>query len=120
MARQLNGQSPRIALHKQRGLSLIMVYSPKTPRYQAVQTFLLTWQSRDYRRSAQQCFGLNKVVITQPNAYQTDNTCMLEALKRNWVMDGRVWLWVPQKQTEVTLQTTAMIWCARRLSYYWS
>jgi len=67
-----------------------------SPKHHALrrrsQTFLLTWPSPSGFIAKCNNGWLNRWVITQPNAYQTANTCMLE-LKRMGDDGFEVWLW---------------------------
>lgn len=80
MARILTGKAPRIALPKGSVDTHIHVYDAKHPALPGGPDLPTdTANINDYCQ-VQQWLGLEKVVITQPNAYQTDNTVMLEAL----------------------------------------
>tara|TARA_R110001583_G_scaffold58125_2_gene173518 strand:+ start:1938 stop:2795 length:858 start_codon:yes stop_codon:yes gene_type:complete len=103
MARTLKGQSPRIALPQGSVDSHIHVYSPKHHALPGGPDLPADVASLADYRKVQQWLGLNKVVITQPNAYQTDNTCMLEALKELGD-NGRGVVVVTPETDEATLQ----------------
>jgi D-galactarolactone isomerase len=80
MARILTGKAPLITLPKGSIDTHIHVYDAKHAALPGGPSIPIDAANINDYRQVQQWLGLEKVVITQPNAYQTDNTVMLEAL----------------------------------------
>jgi len=81
MTRRLNGQAPNIALPKGSIDTHIHVYDaqhPNLPGGPAIPVDAANLQ--DYQQ-VMTWLGIEKVVITQPNAYQTDNQVLLNAVQ---------------------------------------
>ncbi len=81
MTRRLNGQAPNIALPKGSIDTHIHVYDaqhPNLPGGPAIPVDAANLQ--DYQQ-VMAWLGIEKVVITQPNAYQTDNQVLLNAVQ---------------------------------------
>ncbi|TDO97367.1 amidohydrolase family protein [Marinomonas balearica] len=78
--RILFGQPPKIALPDNAIDSHMHVYSAQHPSQPGGPDLPADAASLEDYQKVQQWLGLKRVVITQPNAYQTDNTVMLEAL----------------------------------------
>ncbi|MBJ7537259.1 amidohydrolase family protein [Marinomonas transparens] len=80
MARTLTGNAPRIALPKGSVDTHIHVYDAQYPSLPGGPNIPVDAANvADYLK-VQAWLGLEKVVITQSNAYQTDNTVLLKAL----------------------------------------
>lgn len=103
MARLLTGDKPTIALPKGSVDTHIHVYSSEhasLPGGPAIPSDAANLA--DYRQ-VQQWLGLEKVVLTQPNAYQEDNSCLLEALDELG-NNGRGVVVVTPNTSEATIQ----------------
>ena len=81
MSRILSGKAPNIALPKGSIDSHCHVYHKDYPALAGGPDVPADAPSLQEYRQLQAWLGLEKVVFTQPNAYQADNTCLLEALK---------------------------------------
>ncbi|ADZ89372.1 amidohydrolase family protein [Marinomonas mediterranea] len=78
--RILFGQAPKIALPEGAIDSHMHVYSAQYPSLLGGPDLPADAACLEDYQKVQQWLGLKRVVITQPNAYQIDNTVMLEAL----------------------------------------
>ncbi|TYL48952.1 amidohydrolase family protein [Marinomonas sp. IMCC 4694] len=80
MPRTLTGPSPLITLPAGSVDTHIHVYDAKHAGMPGGPAIPVDAANLTDYRHVQAWLGLEKVVITQPNAYQTNNTCLLEAL----------------------------------------
>ncbi|ETI59180.1 amidohydrolase family protein [Marinomonas profundimaris] len=103
MTRTLIGKAPRIALPKGSVDTHIHVYSAQHPSMPGGPDLPVDAANLADYQKVQHWLGLEKVVITQPNAYQTDNTCLLEALDELGD-NGRGVVAVTTKTSDATLQ----------------
>ncbi|WP_338040934.1 amidohydrolase family protein [Marinomonas algicola] len=80
MSRTLTGKAPHAALPVGSVDTHIHVYDAKHPSLPGGPSLPIDAANINDYRQVQQWLGLEKVVITQPNAYQTDNSVLLAAL----------------------------------------
>ncbi|WP_394181935.1 amidohydrolase family protein [Marinomonas posidonica] len=81
MARQLNGQAPNIALPKGSIDTHIHIYDAQHPNLPGGPNIPNDAASLEDYQQVMKWLGIDKVVITQPNAYQTDNQVLLNAVQ---------------------------------------
>ncbi|MEO9655990.1 amidohydrolase family protein [Marinomonas sp.] len=105
MSRILSGKTPKIALPKGSIDSHCHVYHKDYPAQPGGPDVPPDAPSLREYRQLQAWLGLEKVVFTQPNAYQADNTCLLEALNIVGDDNARGVVVVTSDTTEEQLQT---------------